>query len=58
MTHEQVIQYLRDKREEYKADNERLREVLKEAQFVAEQQKQKQDLEAQIRKLGVMPEEA
>ncbi len=58
MTHEQVIQYLRDKREEYKADNERLREVLKEAQFVAEQQKQKQDLEAQIRRLGVMPEEA
>ena len=58
MTHEQVIQYLRDKREEYKADNERLREVLKEAQFVAEQQKQKQDLKAQIRKLGVMPEEA
>ena len=58
MTHDQVIQYLRDKREEYKADNERLREVLKEAQFVAEQQKQKQDLEAQIRRLGVMPEEA
>lgn len=58
MTHEQVIQYLKDKREEYKADNEKLREVLKEAQFVAEQQKQKQDLEAQIRRLGVMPEEA
>lgn len=58
MTHEQVIQYLRDKREEYKADNEKLREVLQEARHVAEQQKQKQDLEAQIRRLGVMPEEA
>lgn len=58
MTHEQIIQYLRDKREEYKADNEKLKEVLKEAKWVAEQQKQKQDLEAEIRKLGVVPEEA
>ncbi|WP_300855763.1 hypothetical protein [uncultured Clostridium sp.] len=57
MTHEQIIQYLKDKREEYKADNEKLREVLKEAKWVAEQQKNKADLEAEIKRLGVLPEE-